>query len=221
MLKLKKFKIIIVILILILNMKYTLSNEIVLQKNNVIITETDLDNYKKLHFDYFNNQINNHTAKKKLYMTLKIIDNQIKKNPNFIKQTNKLIINDVLKYEKKYSEYIISYFLRYEILKKDYINYYINQNNLKELSNLLVEKIIFYNDDKCQIKIKSYLFKDLTINHKKIIINNLSKNIILVDKDTYACLTNVNKDEINSLINGIILEKGNKDFLKYVHKTIK
>ena len=50
---------------------------------------------------------------------------------------------------------------------------------------------------------------------------DLSKNIILVDKDTYACLTNVNKDEINSLINGIILEKGNKDFLKYVHKTIK
>ena len=69
MLKLKKFKIIIIILILILNIKYTLSNEIVLQKNNVIITETDLDNYKKLHFDYFNNQISNHTAKKKLYMT--------------------------------------------------------------------------------------------------------------------------------------------------------
>ena len=115
----------------------------------------------------------------------------------------------------------MSYFLRYEILKKDYITYYINQNNLEELSNLLVEKIIFYNDDKCQIKKKSYLFKDLTINHKKIIINNLSKNTILVDKDTYACLTKVNKDEINSLINGVISEKGNKDFLKYVHKTIK
>ena len=48
------------------------ANEILLQKNNIVITNSDLIKYKKLHNDFYGNEINDNAAIKKLYMTFKI-----------------------------------------------------------------------------------------------------------------------------------------------------
>lgn len=197
------------------------ASQVLLQKNNVIITNDDLEKYKKLHNDFYGNEIMNNAAIKKLYLTFKIVDFQASINPSFIEQTSKIISKDIDKYEQMYSEYIMSYFLRFEILKNDFISLYIKNNYLEELDNLLIEDIALYQDNKCGIPIIIIKFKELNEKDKKMLLSNLSNKAILIKKDIFICLNDKNREEINNLVNGIFSEKGYQEFLKYVYKTIK
>ena len=211
----------IVILLSFTFIKDVVTSEIVLQKNNIIITNNDLENYKKLHNDYYGNIIENSPAIKKLYLTLKIINLQMDINPKFDEITKKMMSEDLKKYKGTYSQYILEFFLRYEILKNDYVNNYINKNNLKELDKNLIVEINFYNDNKCEMKKKSTKFKNLTQNQKILIMSNLNSKTISMKDNTYVCLSQKNTNEINNAINNIISNKGYEEFLKYVYKNIK
>ena len=211
----------IVILLSFTFIKDVVTSEIVLQKNNIIITNNDLENYKKLHNDYYGNIIENSPAIKKLYLTLKIINLQMDINPKFDEITKKIMSEDLKKYKDTYSQYILEFFLRYEILKNDYVNNYINKNNLKELDKILIVEINFYNDNKCEMKKKSTKFKNLTQNQKILIMSNLNSKTISMKDNTYVCLSQKNTNEINNAINNIISNKGYEEFLKYVYKNIK
>ena len=211
----------IVILLSFTFIKDVVTSEIVLQKNNIIITNNDLENYKKLHNDFYGNIIENSPAIKKLYLTLKIINLQMDINPKFDEITKKIMSEDLKKYKDTYSQYILEFFLRYEILKNDYVNNYINKNNLKELDKILIVEINFYNDNKCEMKKKSTKFKNLTQNQKILIMSNLNSKTISMKDNTYVCLSQKNTNEINNAINNIISNKGYEEFLKYVYKNIK
>lgn len=211
----------IVILLSFTFIKDVVTSEIVLQKNNIIITNNDLENYKKLHNDFYGNIIENSPAIKKLYLTLKIINLQMDINPKFDEITKKMMSEDLKKYKDTYSQYILEFFLRYEILKNDYVNNYINKNNLKELDKNLIVEINFYNDNKCEMKKKSIKFKNLTQNQKILIMSNLNSKTISMKDNTYVCLSQKNTNEINNAINNIISNKGYEEFLKYVYKNIK
>ena len=211
----------IVILLSFTFIKDVVTSEIVLQKNNIIITNNDLENYKKLHNDFYGNIIENSPAIKKLYLTLKIINLQMDINPKFDEITKKMMSEDLKKYKDTYSQYILEFFLRFEILKNDYVNNYINKNNLKELDKILIVEINFYNDNKCEMKKKSTKFKNLTQNQKILIMSNLNSKTISMKDNTYVCLSQKNTNEINNAINNIISNKGYEEFLKYVYKNIK
>ena len=211
----------IVILLSFTFIKDVVTSEIVLQKNNIIITNNDLENYKKLHNDFYGNIIENSPAIKKLYLTLKIINLQMDINPKFDEITKKLMSEDLKKYKDTYSQYILEFFLRYEIIKNDYVNNYINKNNLKELDKILIVEINFYNDNKCEMKKKSTKFKNLTQNQKILIMSNLNSKTISMQNNIYVCLSQKNTNEINNAINNIISNKGYEEFLKYVYKNIK
>ena len=198
-----------------------IGNEIVLQKNNIIITNDDLENYKKIHKHFFKITIEKNSAIKKLYLTFKIIDLQMNINPNFEEITKKMIFKDLERYKSNYSEYVLEYFLRYEILKNDFINNYIKENNLKELDEIIIGKINFYNEIKCKTKKNSIKFKKLNKNQKLTIISNLNLKVIPMTKDIYICLNQKNIEEINYAFNNIISDKGYEKFLKYVYKSIK
>ena len=211
----------IVILLSFTFIKDVVTSEIVLQKNNIIITNNDLENYKRLHNDFYGNIIGNSPAIKKLYLTLKIINLQMDINPKFDEITKKMMSEDLKKYKGTYSQYILEFFLRYEILKNDYVNNYINKNNLKELDKILIVEINFYNDNKCEMKKKSTKFKNLTQNQKILIMSNLNSKTISMQNNIYVCLSQKNTNEINNAINNIISNKGYEEFLKYVYKNIK
>ena len=211
----------IVILLSFTFIKDVVTSEIVLQKNNIIITNNDLENYKRLHNDFYGNIIENSPAIKKLYLTLKIINLQMDINPKFDEITKKIMSEDLKKYKDTYSQYILEFFLRFEILKNDYVNNYINKNNLKELDKNLIVEINFYNDNKCEMKKKSIKFKNLTQNQKILIMSNLNSKTISMSDNTYVCLSQKNTNEINNAINNIISNKGYEEFLKYVYKNIK
>ena len=211
----------IIILSYIFFIKNIIGNEIVLQKNNIIITNDDLENYKEIHKDFYGNKIERNSAVKKLYLTFKIIDLQMNINPNFEEITKKMIYKDLEKYKNKYSEYILQYILRYEILKNDFVNNYIENNDLKELDEIIIGKINFYNEIICNTKKKSVKFKNLNKNQKLIIISNLNLEVISMANDIYICLNKKNIEEIDYAFNNIISDKGYEKFLEYVYKNIK
>lgn len=218
---LRDFKFWIYIILILFSIISTLKAEIVLHKNDVIITNADVTNYQKLYNDFFGNEINRSKSIKNLYTIIKIIDRQIKINPNFIKQTDIIIQKDINKYETLYSNYILSYFLRYEILKKDYITMYAEDNNLNELDKLLKNKITIYEDNKCKIKLKSVGFSSLNKKQKQALLYNLSSEIILIEDKAYMCIDNEIRIEIKNIINNLLSFNGNEKFLEYVFKNIK
>ena len=211
----------IIILSYIFFIQNIIGNEIVLQKNNIIITNDDLENYKQIHKDFYGNKIERNSAIKKLYLTFKIIDLQMNINPNFEEITKKMIFKDLEKYKNKYSEYILKYILRYEILKNDFVNNYIENNDLKELDEIIIGKINFYNEINCNTKKKSVKFKNLNKKQKLIIISNLNLEVISMANDIYICLNKKNIEEIDYAFNNIISDKGYEKFLEYVYKNIK
>ena len=71
-------KIIIVLFTTFLNLEILQANEIILQKNKIIITSIDLKNYRNLHNDYHGHEISNSSAIKNLYMIFKIVNAVVK-----------------------------------------------------------------------------------------------------------------------------------------------
>ena len=217
----KKIKIIIILFSSFLYFENLLANEILFQKKGIIITSNDLKNFKNLHNDYHGQEIGNSTAIKNLYMIFTVVNKQIEGNPNFIKSTNNIIKKDVQKFKEIYSEYIISYFLRYEILKNDYISLHIDKNGVNILDKLFNDKINLSNDESCEDISNTIDFRELEIKHKKSILTNISKDSILIDENSYACLSKKNKEKIYNLTKEILSKEGNEKFLKYVHRSIK
>ena len=197
------------------------TNEIIFQKNNIVITNTDLKNYQNLYQDFYKQEISKSSAIKNLYVTYKIVDKQIQINPNFIINSEKLIKEDVIKFKDKYSRYILEYFLRYHLLRKDYVNSYITGNNFEELNSILKIKIDFFADKECKSNKISLTFEELTLTDKYNIITNLSNKEILMENNKYACLNTANIEDIDNALNNILAKNGYEEFLKYVFKTIK
>jgi hypothetical protein len=217
----KKIKIFLILATLFLYLENILANEVLFKKNGIIITNNDIENYIKLHNDYHGNEIKNSTAIKNLYLIFKIVDKQIENNPNFIEFTNKIIDKDIQNYKKKYSAHIMSYFLRYEILKNDFISLHIDNNSLSVLDNLFNDEINLYSDSECKTINKVLSFKELKIRDKKFILTNISDESILIEEENYLCLSKENREFIYDLTNRILSEEGYKKFLEYVHKNIK
>jgi hypothetical protein len=217
----KKIKIIFIIFSSFLYFGNLLANEIIFQKKGVIITSIDLENYKNLHNDYHGQEIGNSKAIKNLYMIFKVVNKQIEDNPNFMKITNNIIKKDVQKFKEIYSEYIISYFLRYEILKSDFISLHIDKNGVNILDNLFNDEINLSSDENCKDINQVISFKELKISDKKSLITNISNESILIGENSYACLSKKNKEKIYNLTQEILSKEGNEKFLEYVHKSIK
>ena len=166
MIEIKKIRYFLFVLV-IFTINNLFGNEIIFNKNGVIITNNDLINYKKLYNDYYGKEINNNTALKTLYITIKIINIQSEQNPKFDFETDKIINEDVRKYEDTYSEDIMRYFLKYQILKNDFIGFYLNNNNIKELDNLALGPINVYKDSDCKTIKEIIKFKIFNNSQKK------------------------------------------------------
>ena len=217
----KKIKIFLILIAVFSYLHNLMANEILFKKNGIVITSNDIENYKNLHDDYHGKQIGNSAAIKNLYMIFTIVDKQINDNPNFIKVTNGIIEKDIYKYKEIYSEYIMSYFLRYEIIKNDYISLHIDKNGVNILDNLFNDKINLSSDENCKTISQVINFKELKLKHKKSILSNISNDSILIDANSYVCLSKKNKEKIYNLTKEILSKEGYEKFLKYVHRSIK
>ena len=118
---------VILFLIIFNQQNITLAN-IVYDKDSILITELELDEFKKLYFQNKKIELNKLKAIKELVLQKKTISQLEKKQPDALKRIDSFIINEFG--EKKFNNHVIRDFLRYFKVRNEFIVQYFN-NELK------------------------------------------------------------------------------------------
>ena len=191
-------------------------SSIVYDKNNILITEIEMNSYLNLYKNNFGISISNNEAIKNIVIINKTINFLQKNNPNFLSNLDILI-------EKEYSKEIFNdqaslYFIRFQKIRNEFISEYFNNNfNIKDLEN------IFSNIDNLKIPISKNncltieKLHDVRNNEHfvKSFFENLKKNQqnfeIVIDNETYK-----------TCINEKLFSNLEKEIIKYIqNKTLK
>ena len=129
------YKLLILILFLGIKIGYT---NVIYDKNEIIITEIELNNYKELYINNFGTDISNNKAIKNIVLTKRTINSLIKNNPEFISILDQ---NIKLEYGKDiFKNKSLLNFIRFQKIKNEFISdYFLNNFSTKDL------EIIFSN----------------------------------------------------------------------------
>ena len=127
-----------VILILSNFIILTSKANIIYEKNNIVITNLDLDIYQNLYKSNFNKKIDDDNALKNLILISNVINDLIKNNPEFINRIdNEISVNSN---QELLQEEVVKNFFRFLRIRNEFvINYFQNKLTVQEL------KLIFQN----------------------------------------------------------------------------
>ena len=208
--------------VLIFTIKTAYSN-IIYDKNNILITDIEINNYLNLYKNNFGNSISKNEAIKNIVIIKNTINNLQNNNPNYLSNLDILI-------EKEYTKEIFNdqvklYFIRFQKIRNEFISEYFNNTfDIKDLEN------IFSNFDNLRIPISKN--NCLTIeklhdvsNNKKFVKNffeNLKKNQqnfeIDIDNEIYnACINAELFANLEKEIIKYIQNKTEKDFYDFIY----
>ena len=199
-------------------------SNVIYDKSDIIISELDLEYYKQLYFQKFENKVNKSQALKDLVKIKKLIENLKKNNPEFIEKIDKIIFQRIEEDDLK-SQTILD-ILRFFNTRNEFVyNYY---NNYFEKSDL---EIIFSNLEQLELPISKNncftIVKLVDFHDNSEFINIFFKNL-KVQKDNYeisldnkkysVCIDTRSNKMIEKEIFKYIELKIQNDFEKFVHE---
>ncbi len=171
---------------------------VIYDKNDIIISELDINYYKKLHYDKFKENINDSKALKNLVVIKKLIISLKKNNPEFLERIDRdinkevgeeniksQIILDILRYFKTRNEFIYNYF-KIDFKRNDLENIFKSFVNLKlPISNNNCLTIIRLVDLKNNTEFVDVFFKNLRdqSDNYEILIDNMKYNVCINEKN--------------------------------------
>ena len=198
-------------------------SSIVYDKNNILITEIEMNSYLNLYKNNFGISISNNEVIKNIVIINKTINFLQKNNPNFLSNLDILI-------EKEYTKDIFNYqaslyFIRFQKIRNEFISEYFNNNfDIKDLEN------IFSNFDNLKIPISKNncltieKLHDVRNNEQfvKSFFENLKKNQqnfeIVIDNEIYnACINEKLFSILEIEIIKFIQDKTEKDFNEFIY----
>ena len=198
-------------------------SSIVYDKNNILITEIEMNSYLNLYKNNFGISISNNEVIKNIVIINKTINFLQKNNPNFLSNLDILI-------EKEYTKEIFNdqaslYFIRFQKIRNEFISEYFNNNfDIKDLEN------IFSNFDNLKIPISKNncltieKLHDVRNNEQfvKSFFENLKKNQqnfeIVIDNEIYnACINEKLFSSLEIEIIKFIQDKTEKDFNDFIY----
>ena len=213
------------ILIFFLGIKIGYTN-IIYDKNEIIITDIEMNNYKNLYKSNFGNDITDNKAIKNIILIKKTIDFLEKNNPDFIKTLDQ---NIKLEYKKEiFDNQDFLNFIRFQKIRNEFISeYYKNDFNINDL------EIIFANIDNLKLPVSKNdcltIEKLHEVSNDKYFIESLFKNLkyqnqkikTSINNELYdVCLNNKLFRNIESEIIKFIENKTKNDFDKFIYKKI-
>ena len=202
-------------------------SNVLYEKNNLIITEIDVNVYQQLYKNSYNREINKANSIRDLVLINNVIQNLELNNAEFI---DKIDIEISTRYgESSLKEDVTKNFLRFSRIRDEFIiNYFQNELNLIELNNIFNQfdnLDLPISIDNCLI-IKEVL--DLKDNEEFIesFFNNLKKNTrefrITINKIPFKVCIN---EEMYQTIEKIIIEyiqiKTADEFETFVYEKTK
>lgn len=216
-----------VILILSNFIILTSKANIIYEKNNIVITNLDLDIYQNLYKSNFNKKIDDDNALKNLILISNVINDLIKNNPEFINRIdNEISVNSN---QELLQEEVVKNFFRFLRIRNEFvINYFQNKLTVQEL------KLIFQNINSLDLPISDNnclivnTIIDLKSNHYFIenFFSNLKNNEknfkVLIENKIYdVCINEQNFKQIEQLIINYIQNKTKEDFEIFVYDKSK
>ena len=201
-----------------------LFSNIVYDKNEIIITEIDLDYYNQVYFENFGETQNEFEAIKNIVVIKKFIDNFKKNNPLFLKKIDE-ILNEEFNSEIMDIQ-IVKDFIRYYKIKNEFIyEFYDKRFNIEDLKN------IFNSFEKIELPISKNncltIFKVIDLKGNIDFLNNFYANLkkkdkkyeVIIDNEIYnVCVdSRTNKVFEQNILKYIDLKTAD-DFKKFVYE---
>ena len=217
------YKLFILIFFLVIEIGHT---NIIYDKNDTIITEIEMNNYKNIYKSNFGTDITNNKAIKNIILIKKTINFLTKNNPDFISTLDQ---NIKLEYNKEiFNNKDLLNFIRFQKIRNEFISeYYKNIFNIEDL------KIIFSNFENLKLPVSKNncltIEKLHEVSNNKNFIESLLKNlrnkdqkiITLINDELYeVCLNKKLFINIESEIIKFIENKTKNDFDKFIYKKI-
>ena len=214
-------------LIILILFNFNSYSNILYKNNNLVITDIDLNIYKKLYKDNYGLDIKNNRALKDLILIMNVLEYLEKNNIKFINKIDKEIS---LEYGNKYIEdENLRNFIRFSKIRNEFIiNYFKNKLDTKELKEL------FKNIDNLKLPISNndclIINKVINLQHNDEFVksfynklkNNLEKIMITIDKNKYqVCIDEVTFKSIENLIVEYIRTQTNEEFERFIYDKTK
>ena len=219
----KELNKLILILIFFLSKNILYAN-IIYDKNNVIISELDLNYYKEMHYEKYDENINNSKALKNLVIIKNVISSLKKNNQDFLKKIDESIYSEIGK-ENINSDVVLDT-MRFFRTKNEFIyDYYYNNFQINDLENvfgtfdniklpisenncLTIVKLV---DLKNNNEFSSEFFKSMKSEEKTYEIS--------IDNNKYnVCINQRNKEIIEKQILKYIELKIQRNFEKFAYE---
>jgi len=215
------YKLLILIFFLSVKIGYT---NVIYDKNEIIITEIELYNYKELYKNNFGTDISNNIAIKNIVLIMKTISFLKINNPDFISILDQ---NIKLEYgEKIFNNQETLNFIRFQKIRNEFISEYFQ--NIFSIQDL---EIIFTNFDSLKLPISKNncltIEKLYDVRNDKNFIESFfkkirKKNIKLttsINEELYeVCLSDKSFNNIESEIIKFIESKTEDDFDKFIYR---
>lgn len=215
------YKLLILIFFLGIKIGYT---NVIYDKNEIIITEIELNNYKELYKNNFGTDISNNIAIKNIVLSMKTIRFLKINNPDFISILDQ---NIKLEYgEKIFNNQETLNFIRFQKIRNEFISEYFQ--NIFSIQDL---EIIFRNFDSLKLPISKNncltIEKLYDVRNDKNFIESFykkirKKNIKLttsINEELYdVCLSDKSFNNIESEIIKFIESKTEDDFDKFIYR---
>ena len=129
------------LLVLLFLFKYSYAN-IIYNKNNIVITEFDIEIYQQLYKQNYNLDINKSNSLKDLVLIYNLINNLETNNPEFLNKVDSEIL--IRLGQNSFENDGIKNFLRFSRIRDEFIiNYFQNKLELIELINLFKNSGLF------------------------------------------------------------------------------
>ena len=214
------------LLVLLFLFKYSYAN-IIYDKNNIVITEFDIEIYQQLYKQNYNLDINKSNSLKDLVLIYNLINNLESNNPEFLNKVDSEILMRLG--QNSFENDGIKNFLRFSRIRDEFIiNYFQNKLELIELINLFKDlgslELPISNND-CLI-INEIV--DLKNNEKFVenFYNNLKNNtqnfqVIINNIEYKVCINDLNYRNIENLIVDYIQIQTAEEFEKFVYEKSK
>ena len=215
------YKLLILIFFLGIKIGYT---NVIYDKNEIVITEIELNNYKELYKNNFGTDISNNIAIKNIVLIMKTIRFLKINNPDFISILDQ---NIKLEYgEKIFNNQETLNFIRFQKIRNEFISEYFQ--NIFSIQDL---EIIFRNFDSLKLPISKNncltIEKLYDVRSDKNFIESFfkkirKKNIKLttsINEELYeVCLSDKSFNNIESEIIKFIESKTEDDFDKFIYR---
>ena len=220
------FKVFFKLLVLIFVFNYSYAN-IIYDKNNIVITEFDIEIYQQLYKQNYNLDINKSNSLKDLVLIYNLINNLESNNPEFLNKVDSEILMRLG--QNSFENDGIKNFLRFSRIRDEFIiNYFQNKLELIELINLFKDlgslELPISNND-CLIINEIVDLKD---NEKFVenFFNNLKNNtqnfqIMFNNIEYKVCINELKYRDLENLIVEYVQIQTAEEFEKFVYEKSK